>query len=328
MLNSNLLPGLWDLTLNVGSTGSGLRLVYKFTSVPPFQIHKTKIELFSFYSALWVKAKKVSINLFVLLFSSYSALDQNFTKDEGGWAAEKHYKLEERETSGFEQSKLENRSTRAQEILSLQNMVSVWIRTKPQEFPNSPWNGNSENFGLETLKQGVSDTHLQPRACWVKSAFLSACDGAATSFPEEVGGFVGTPTVTSPRAPLQGTLGSEHCSGSPQPCWTSWVLHSLVLVVRQVVERAALGRHGKVEAVGRVEEPVSFLAKDTNHLRSSTLPCSHGLHPPTTWTSQRLGWHPPTCTSKWLGWHLWSPLTERVTFGMSMNAAALKMQFI
>lgn len=64
MVNSNLLLGLWDLTLSVQSTGPESRPVYRVTSVPPFPIHKVKIELSSFYCALWAKAEKESIKTF------------------------------------------------------------------------------------------------------------------------------------------------------------------------------------------------------------------------------------------------------------------------
>jgi len=67
-----------------------------------------------------------------------------------------------------------------------------------------------------------------------------------------------------------------------------WVLEPTLCVqlIHQMVEGAVLGRRGKVEAVGRAEDPVSFLAKDPNHLYSRAAkaqalekPCSCGLLP-------------------------------------------------
>lgn len=92
----------------------------------------------------------------------------------------------------------------------------------------------------------------------------------------------GTPTVTSPREPLQKLQHSEHSCGSPHPCWASWGLHSWVLAVHRVVGRAVLRRRRMVEVGGREEGPVSFLEKSPKPftrqhfaLQPWTAPSSH-----------------------------------------------------
>lgn len=133
------------------------------TALWSFQSTKWK-QLFSFYCALCPRAETDSTTTF-----SFTIFLICCTKIDIFWGLgefqqyKNNFKKEERETFGFEQRELENRTTRAQEILSFQNVVSFWITTKPQKFPNSPWNGNSESLGLEMLKQGVSDTSSCPR---------------------------------------------------------------------------------------------------------------------------------------------------------------------
>lgn len=123
-----------------------------------------KTELFSFYCALCPRAETDSTTTFSFtVFLICRTRTDIFLRTGGVSTVQKQYKKKERETFGFEQRELENRTTRAQEILSFQNVVSIWITTKPQKFPNSPLNGNSESLSLEMLKQGVSDTSSCPR---------------------------------------------------------------------------------------------------------------------------------------------------------------------
>lgn len=292
MVNSNLLLGLCDLTLNVPSTGPGLRLVYKATSVAPFPIHKTKIELFSFYCALWLTAKKESIKTF-----SFTVFLLHCLKSELYRGLREFEQHENTKSWRREKPLVLSRASWKTGVLMHRKFChfKMWFQSESEQNPKSfqiplemeilrilVWKCWSRVFLIPTSRPRPAEQNRLSRQ-------LAAVQATSSPWRWEVSW--GTPTVTSPREPLQKLQHSEHSCGSPHPCWASWGLHSWVLAVHRVVGRAVLRRRRMVEVGGREEGPVSFLEKSPKPftrqhfaLQPWTAPSSHMDLP-------QLGWH-------------------------------------